>query len=525
MHTATSSVRASRIILAALLTLAPALSSAAAPLRCADLVKFRIPGSTMQIQKADALPAGKAPAIPNAPPGPDVMLPAHCRVEGVIDPRTGVNGKPYAIRFAVALPENWNGRFLMQGGGGLNGSLNPPLGATAAGDRSALLRGFAVASTDSGHQGAGFDGSFLQDQEAALNFLYQSVGKVTVVAKQIVAARYGKPADHAYFVGCSTGGREAMIASQRFPNEYDGIVAGAPAMRTNYSNLATRWITTSLNTVAPKDASGKSQTDKALSASDRKLFMDALLKSCDALDGVRDGMIFNRRACQFDPAELACTGAKTDSCLTTAQVGAIKQGFAGPKTSRGQQVYPGFFYDTGITASGRGIPGLLVTGFAPEGNNPTGTEMDVDAEAAVAHDAREMAGDTDAWTNLSSFTAHQGKLLFYHGVSDPWFSALETIRYYEQLAKTNGPAPVQDWSRLFLVPGMGHCQGGEAALDRFDMVDAIVAWVEQGKAPAQIVATGAAFPGRSRPLCPYPQHPHYSGSGDAESAANYRCTE
>jgi pimeloyl-ACP methyl ester carboxylesterase len=512
-------------VMAVSLTLAAPVARAAAPIRCTDLVKLRIPGNTMQIQKAEGIPAGAMPMPANGPPGPPMQLPAYCRVEGVIEPRTGVDGKPYAIRFAVALPDKWNGRFLMQGGGGLNGTLQPPLGAQAAGDSAALARGFAVASTDSGHQGAGFDGSFLLDQQAALNFLYQSVGKVSVVAKQIVAAHYGKTAAHNYFVGCSTGGREAMILSQRYPDEYDGIVAGAPAMRTNYSNLAVRWITTSLNSVAPVDAAGKAQTDKALSPGDRKLFIDALLKSCDALDGIVDGMIFNTRACHFDPAVLACSGAKTDSCLTTAQVNAVKQGFAGPKTSRGRQVYPGFLYDTGNATSGRGLPGLLVTGFAPEGNNPTGSQMDIDAEDAIAHDGREMAGDSDAWTNLSTFTGHRGKLIFYHGNSDPWFSALETVRYYEQLAKDNPKAPVQDWSRLFLVPGMGHCGGGEATLDRFNMLDAIVDWVEQDKAPAQVIATGAAFPGRSRPLCPYPQHTQYAGSGNPDAAASYRCAE
>ncbi len=473
---------------------------------CTALTALKIPGSTMVISKASAGPTA-------------------CNVEGVIDARTGRDGKAYGLRFAMALPDNWNGRFLFQGGGGLNGSLNPPLGAQAAGDTSAVARGFAVVSTDSGHQGAGFDASFLADQEAALNFLYQSVGKVTVVAKQVVAAHYRRPADHSYFVGCSTGGREAMIATQRYPDLFDGVVAGAPAMRTNYSNLATRWITTSLNTAAPKDAQGKSQTRLALSTSDRKLFMDAVLKSCDALDGAKDGMIFNTRACAFDPMTLACPGAKTDSCLSPAQATAIKQGFAGPKSSRGRQVYPGFLYDTGITAEGAGIPGLLVTGFSPEGDNPTGTTMDIDAAAAEAHDGRSMAGDTNAWTNLSGFTAHGGKLIFYHGNSDPWFSALETVRYYEQMARDNGPAAVQDWSRLFLVPGMGHCRGGEAALDQFDMVDAIVNWVEKQQAPAAVVATGTALPGRSRPLCPYPQHPHYTGNGDIEQAANFRCTE
>jgi feruloyl esterase len=523
MSTTTRSSALRQAVAAALVLSAPALAQAA-PMACADLVKLKVPGSTLRIDKATAVPAGNAPQAPDAPPGPAVKLPAYCKVEGVIDPRTGVGGKPYAIGFEIALPEAWNGRFLFQGGGGLNGVIRPPYGVQASGDKSALARGFAVISNDSGHKGAGFDGSFMQDQEALMNFLYQSVGKVTTAGKQIVAARYGKPADKSYFVGCSTGGREGMIASQRFSGEFDGIVSGAPAMRTNYSNLAVRWITTSLNTAAPKDADGKAQTDKALSPSDRKLFIDALLKRCDAMDGAADGLVYNVKGCDFDPAVLACKAEKNDSCLSAQQVKAIKQGFKGPIDSRGRQVYPGFLYDTGIAASGKGLPGLLVTGFAPEGDNPKGTEMDIDAAAAAAHDGRSMAGDTDAWTNLSSFRGHGGKLIFFHGNSDPWFSALETVRYYEQLAKDNGPAPVQDWSRLFLVPGMAHCQGGES-LDHFDMLDAIVNWVEKGTAPKQVLSTGAAFPGRSRPLCPYPQHPHYTGSGDSEKAENFSCQQ
>ncbi|MES1263778.1 MAG: DUF6351 family protein, partial [Peristeroidobacter soli] len=145
-----------------------------------------------------------------------------CRVDGVIDERTGRDGKPYAIGFAVALPSHWNGRFLFQGGGGLNGSVQPPLGGAYAGDNSALARGFAVASTDSGHQATGFDAAFFRDQQASLNFLYQAVAEVTVVAKSMIARHYGKPQQHAYFVGCSTGGREAMMMSQRFPNYFDG---------------------------------------------------------------------------------------------------------------------------------------------------------------------------------------------------------------------------------------------------------------------------------------------------------------
>jgi Tannase and feruloyl esterase len=492
---------------------AHAATPSAAPIGCTSLTKFNVPGAAFEIVKAEAVPAAAAPA----------MLPAHCRIEGVMDKRTGVDGKAYAIRFALALPDAWNGRFLFQGGGGLNGVLLPPVGAGAASDTPALARGFAVASTDSGHAGTGFDASFLNDQEAALNFLYQANAKVTVVAKQIVGAHYGKSAGHSYFVGCSTGGREAMMMSQRFPSYYDGIVAGSPAMRTNYSNLALRWIATSLNSAAPKDDSGKLQTSKALGATDRTLLHDAILQSCDALDGQRDGLIFDTQHCKFDPQVLQCKSEKTDACLSAQQVTAVKQALSGPRSSDGRQVYPAHPYDTGITFSGRGLPGVLVNLIIPEGQTPSGTSMNVDAEAAVAQDARAMAGDTNAWTNLSSFSAHGGKLIFYHGVSDPWFSALDTQQYYERLTKDN-PPPVSAWSRFFLVPGMGHCAGGDATLDKFDMVDAIVNWVEKGQAPERVIASGASMPGQTRPLCPFPKHAQYT-SGDEKSAASYQCTE
>jgi feruloyl esterase len=489
---------------------------------CSALLKFTAAGTS--IEKAQDVPAGPIPPPLGAPPIA-LQAPAHCRVDGIINAHTGRDGKAYGIRFAVAMPQQWNGRLLYQGGGGLNGSVQPPVGVNAAGDTPALARGFAVVTSDSGHEGAVFDASFFADQQAALDFLYQSIGKVMAVARPLVAAHYGNPISHSYFVGCSTGGREAMLSAQRYPNEFDGIVVGSPAMRTNYSNLATRWVTVSLNAAAPKDAQGHALTAQALSDSDRKLVVNGLLQSCDALDGAKDGMIFDTRRCAFDPQVLQCKGAKNDSCLSPSQVQAIKRAFAGPKTASGRQVYPGFPYDTGIGFKGAGIPGLLSGGLSPVGPSPNGTQMDVEAEAAVAHDAREMAGDTDAWTNLSSFMAHGGKLIFYHGLSDPWFSALDTLGYYQRLSADSAATPIVDWSRLFLVPGMGHCGGGEATLDRFDMLTAIVAWVEQGHAPDEVIATGAAFPGRSRPLCPYPKHAQYKGTGDSESAANFSCEE
>ena len=494
----------------------------ATPTTCTALKDFKAPGFDVVIDKAELVAAstGSAPAAGGPPGPPRPALPAHCRIDGTIDKRTGRNNRPYAIGFAVTMPTAWNGRFLFKGGGGLNGAVNPPYGAQYAGDVPALAQGYAVVSTDSGHQGSNFDASFFEDQEAALNFLYQAIDKVTTVGKQIVSAHYGRQAEYSYFVGCSTGGREAMISSQRFPRHFDGIVAGAPAMRTGYSNLGLRVATEALNAIAPKDAQGNPQTDQALSDLDRKLVVDSFLAACDALDGAQDGLVFATRSCRFDPQALACSGAKTASCLTQAQVNAVKVVMGEKKASDGRQIYPGYLYDTGIITR-RGLAGVLVGTPIPEGaiEGP----FNVDVAAARANDARAWVGDANGWTNLSSFVGRGGKLLFFHGVSDPWFSALDTVQYYEKLAADNAPVPTEDWSRLFLVPGMGHCNGGEQTLDRFNMLEAIANWVEKKQAPERIIATGTAMPGESRPLCPYPAHAQYSGTGDRRNAASYSC--
>ncbi|MEO8313756.1 MAG: DUF6351 family protein [Pseudomonadota bacterium] len=499
----------------------PAL--AAAPTACAELKTFKLAGYAVEIDKAENLAAGPAAGRGGPPGAPRATLPEHCRVDGTIDKRIGRNNKPYAIGFALALPKNWNGRFYFQGGGGLNGAVNPPTGAQFAGDASALAQGYAVVSTDTGHKGSNFDSTFLEDQEAALNFLYQANGKVTVVGKEIVTKHYGKAPEYSYFVGCSTGGREAMIMSQRYPGYFDGIVAGAPAMRTGYSNLGLRVASEALNAVAPKDAKGVPQTNQAPSETDRKLVVDGAVAACDALDGMKDGLIFAPQSCKFDPQVLACKGEKNASCLSPAQVKAVKTVMGEKKASDGRQIYPGYFYDTGI-ANTRGLAGVLAGTMIPEGPAAAGP-WDVDVAAARANEARAWVGDSNGWTNLSSFQARGGKLIFFHGLSDPWFSSQDTIQYFEQMARDTGPTPVQDWSRLFLVPGMGHCSGGERTLDRFNMVDAIANWVEKKRAPEWIVATGTSVPGTSRPLCPHPLHPQYNGSGDDKNAASYSCRQ
>ena len=483
--------------------------------RCSDMVKYKAEPS-FEVTKAEPEPAATMNGL---------QLPGFCRVEGILNKRAGAGGKPYGIRFAIALPDDWNGSFLMQGGGGLNGTVQPPIGIVASGGNPALARGFAVASTDTGHEGAVFDPSFMADQQAALDFAYVAIGRVAETTRRIVDAYYGKPAKYSYYAGCSTGGREAMVMTQRYPAYFDGVIVGAPAMRTGYSNLADRYVATMLNQVAPKDTEGKPITARALSDGQRKLFIDALLKHCDERDGLRDGMIWNVRGCDFDPATLVCSGEKNDSCLTPEQVAAIKRGFAGPKNVRGVSVYPGFPYDTGIAASGM-IPGLLNPGPSPVGPPNTATEMDVDA-AAAAVEADQQARLTDStWLNLSTFSAHGGKALFYHGVSDPWFSALDTVGYYERMTKANGGREkVEAWSRLYLAPGMGHCGGGQTALDNFDLLTPLVQWVEHGTPPESVPATGKAFPGRSRPMCSYPKYAHYKGQGDPEKAENFECRE
>ena len=489
------------------------------PNSCADLSSFKAPG--VEITKAAAVPAGSTTPIPYTTPPKSLVLPAYCRVEGVINRRTGVGGEEFGIHFALAMPDAWNGDFLMQGGGGGNGIVFEPIGQTGAGDKPALMRGYAVLSTDTGHKSHNgvFDFSFQRDQQAALDFAYEANPESASLAKQIIAAHYGKPAGYSYFTGCSTGGREGMVLSQRYPTEFDGIIVGDPAMRTGFSNLAIgEWIPVAFNQIAPKDSNGKPIISQAITDDDRKLVMDALMKQCDAQDGLADGLISDPLACHFDPESLACKPGQTASCLAPEKAAAIKKALDGPETSHGVQVYPGFLYDSDIAAT-NGIRGILVPGPGIFGPPPTATEIDVDSQALKA--TQPLVDSTD--TNLSTFAAHGGKLIFYHGDSDPWFSPLDTFNYYKAMAAANGGLEsVEKWSQFYFVAGMSHCAGGRS-LDQFDLLGALSNWVEKGIAPESVTATGNAFPGRSRPLCPYPKHAQYKGQGNTEDAANFEC--
>lgn len=484
---------------------------------CATLMNFKAPN--VEITKAASVAAGTTESIPWV--GQSAPLPAYCRVEGMINRRTGVDGEEFGISFILAMPDQWNHDFLMQGGGGSNGIVIAPLGLNAAGGTPGLMRGFAVVSTDTGHKShhPGFDFGFMKDQQAYLDFAYLANAQVAAIAKQLIAQYYGKPAAFSYFSGCSTGGREGMILSQRYPTAFNGIISGDPAMRTGLSNLAIgKWIPVAFNQIAPKDADGKPIITKAITDEDRKLITDGLLKQCDAKDGVADGLISDPLGCDFDPAVLTCKQGRSESCLSPEKVGAIRKAMGGPKTASGVQVYPGFLYDTGIAVSGP-IRGILSPGPGIFGPAPTAMEVNVEKEAL--ENVQPLVDSMS--TNLSTFSAQGGKLIFYHGDSDPWFSPLDTFGYYKDMVNANGgPDAAAKWSQFYFVPGMGHCGGGQG-LDQFDLLGAMVNWVEKGTAPGSVIATGRAFPRRSRPLCPYPKHAHYKGTGSTEDAGNFEC--
>jgi Tannase and feruloyl esterase len=296
------------------------------------------------------MPAGTRRAG-NVPTG--VSLPGHCVVTGSIQPRTGIDGKPYATGFELSLPDAWNGRLLYLGGGGNDGVVRDTSmsSSISIGTPSPLSQGFAVVSTDAGHSGQ--SGSFGLDPRARIDHAFDSHHKTAVSAKALIAKRYGEAPKRSYFSGCSGGGRQGMMFSQRYPEMFDGITAGAPAMRVSSgATVAAMWNTAKLTAIAPKDDAGQPILSRAFSNGDLELLAKGINAACDAADGVADGMVQNTAACRFDPAALQCPGAKTDACLSAAQVGALQDVFKGPRSSAGQPLYAGQPWDPGVAAPG-----------------------------------------------------------------------------------------------------------------------------------------------------------------------------
>ena len=476
------------------------------------------------------------------------FLGGHCVVTGSIGARTGVDGKPYATGFQLSLPDNWNGRFLYLGGGGNDGTLGDTSRSSSisVGTPSPLGQGYAVVSTDAGHQGT--SASFGLDPQARIDHAYASHDKTAVSAKELIRQRYGKKPDYSYFSGCSGGGRQGMMFSQRFPDYFDGITAGAPAMRVSSgATVAAMWNNKKFTDIAPQDSSGNRILAQAFSNGDLNLVATAINNACDAADGAVDGLVANTQACSFDPAVLQCTGAKTDGCISAAQVGALKDVFGGPKNSAGQALYAGQPWDPGIrdggwrawmlgsstTAAPNSLYNLLMLDalrnefFTPA--NPTFNAVAFNFDTDPARMAAFSAVyDTYADDKLAAYKARGGKLLLIHGMADAIFSAKDTVDYYERLAANNGGIEAtQSFARSFQVPGMAHCSGGPAT-DTFDSLQTMVDWVEKGVAPdtisARAAATNSYFPNRTRPLCAYPKFAKYKGTGSIEDAANFACS-
>ena len=507
--------------------------------RCRALRSFALP--QLVIEQARMVAAGPAQSLPGeaAAATGAKLLPEHCLFIATLAPRTGAQGQHLGIGIEVRLPVSWNGRFAFEGGGGLDGVMRPSYGSVFGSIQPpALARGFAVASTDGGHRGTSMlDPSFALDQQARIDYAYNAVDKATLIAKAIVARFYGRAPQRSYFVGCSNGGRQAMTVAERMPLQFDGVVAGDPTFRFTRVNLDQAWNEVVLARAAPKDEQGRPILSAVMSKADLRLVADAVLKQCDALDGLADGIINDYRSCHFHPAVLTCRGAKSASCLTSNQVTALKALMGGPHDSQGRPLYAAFPYDTGIAAPafyhmhfGTSPNGVLnsadgTLGFAslryfsmtpPE---PGFDVMHLDFDRAPQRLA-ETATISDANSvYLESFARH-GKLILYHGLSDQGVSPLATVGWYERLRAVNGEQ-VGEWARLFLVPGMTHCGGGPAT-DQFDMLSAIEDWVEKGRAPDRIIASGKSFPGVTRPLCPYPTVARYTGA-DPKSANSFSC--
>lgn len=492
------------------------------PQRCAALARLSTPD--YQVETAEWISATDTPA--------------HCLFRFTLSPRD--SGQPelrYGTGIEVRLPERWNQRLLFQGGGGLNGVLSPAFG-NVNGFPSALARGFAVVSTDGGHRGrSNIDVRFGVDQQARLDFAYQAVERTTHEAKSLIERFYARKPDYSYFMGCSTGGREAMMAAQRLPLEFDGVVAGNPSF--NLTRIAANQVF-SLQTVtriAPRDAQGVPMLHAAFTDAQLRAVADTVLQRCDALDGLRDGMVNDSSACDFDPRQMVCgTGnAPTGACLTATQADGLRTIFGGARNSRDEKLYGSFTWDTGIAepawrgmhlGSAGGAPANAslgrdtLRGFAMTPPDPTFDPLQFDFDRDMAK-LEETAAINDAVaTLLSTFAQQGGRMIVYHGLSDQAMATGALTDWYAQLTPRNAEGP-QDWARLFLVPGMLHCAGGQST-DRFDMLAAIQEWVEHDRAPDRVLATGRAFPGITRPLCPLPKVARYTG-GDPASAESFAC--
>lgn len=477
-----------------------------------------------QIVPADVLTLPDAKTIPS--------LPTFCRVQGQLRPSADSD-----IGFELWMPlaDAWNGKLMVVGNGGYVGDirydeLEP-----------ALRRGYAVASSDSGHHDtAGYRKETLDwgtgHPEKIADWAYRSVHAMAVAARGLVKTYEQRDASHAYYFGCSTGGGQGLAAAQRYPDDFDGIIAGAPGNNRSALNAGFLWMATQ-NLKSPAGY---------IAPTKLPLINRAAIAACDAQDGLADGLISNPQQCRFDPSVLQCkNNVDGPDCLTSAQVDTLKRMYAGAKNPRtGAQIYPG--WPVGSEFGYLGGWGYAIEGPKPFRNaffrdwvfnDPKWDwrDFDWDHDMAAVND-RIGATVNSTSPDLSAFKQRGGKLIVYHGLADPIGNAYDTIHYYTAVTETVRDTP--SFARLFLAPGMGHCRGGVGP-NTFDAIGALERWVEHGQAPEHIVAirtkttdkvgglataemvqTGG---GRTRPLCAYPQVATYKGSGSIDDAGNFAC--
>jgi feruloyl esterase len=499
----------------ACLTAVPACATS-----CDSLVSLALPDTT--ITMAQVVLAGRfsAPGEGQAMgkgANPYEDLPEFCRVAATIKPTSDSD-----IKVEVWLPSvGWNGKFLAIGNGGWAGVISYQGDGDDLSD--ALRGGYASAATDSGHVGTEGDGSFaLGHPEKLIDFGYRAVHEMTVKAKAIITAYYGKAPRYSYWYGCSTGGRQGLTEAQRFPTDFDGVIAGAPANNTTHLVAQSLWIWLAVH----KDEASYIPPPKYL------LIHKAVLEACDGLDGVKDGVLEDPTRCKFDPRVLECKGADGPECLTAPQVEAARKIYTpttNPRTK--QQIFPGL------------EPGSELGWATKAGPKPHSISVDnwryvvfkdpnwdyrtfnFDSDVALGD---RIENDIVNATNpdLKTFFSHGGKLLQYHGWSDTGISPRNSINYYMSvLDKMGGISKVHESYRLFMVPGMAHCRGGDGP-NQFDKLGVIERWVENGKAPEQIIVSRIrdGKTERTRPLCAYPEVATYKGTGSTDDAANFTCS-
>ena len=503
---------------ALLLALAPTICTtlrASNGTACENLAALTIP--TVSIRSATAMPPGLF-AVPET--RQEIALPAFCRIEAVARPTPDSE-----IKFELWMPpaDAWNGKFEGVGNGGYSGAIGYTALATA------LRRGYAAASTDTGHTGD--DMKFGQGHpEKIVDWAYRSIHVMTETSKLIVRNHTGRFADHAYFVGCSSGGHQALSEAQRYPDDYDGIIAGDPAnnrVRQTFGFLHS-WIATHTRDGAP-----------IIPAAKLALLTRASIEACDALDGLKDGIIDDPRRCTFDPGRLQCRNGSGDdaSCLTAPQVEAARKMYEGAKNPRtGEPIYTGWprgsesFGEAAIQSWRQYVmdpPEPMRVGFFRFFlfHDPNWDYHTIDWDRDLAYAEQKLPFMAAVDRDLGPFKRRGGKLLMYTGSADPVVPPQDTVAYYEAVVKAMGGLDkTREFYRFFLAPGMGHCSGGPGP-NQFDMLTALEQWVERNQPPDRIVATHSSSGkiDRTRPLCVYPQVARWKGAGSTDEAANFAC--